>query len=288
MTELKKPFAASDHEFLNGLTYLREEPITERIEQIDPAWSFTVHSVAVRDNAGQGGKDIYTVTVHAAMTIKGVTRENVGMAVVQKTDLKDEMVWNNQTRKKEPTGVQYTSEANEAEKSATTDALKRCSRLFGIGRYLLTLPKDVKDEHSLQQWLDNGMQSEQPRQGRQSQPSNVRTLPPQQTGVQVQEWQYGKSTLQVFTKETAAKDKRYMTVSGVSIWSRKPFEALGFNEQMIEQLGDIGEHILPHSVTPVYVMDKNYKKLVQLRRDDTGEIVDADGKPIDQPQAANQ
>jgi hypothetical protein len=180
LTQLKKPFAASDHEFLNGMAYITEHAITERIETVDPAWAFQVRSISVRDSAGEGGKDIYTVTVHAALTINGVTRDNVGMASVQKSDLKDETIWNNNTRKKEPTGKQYTIEANEAEKSATTDALKRCARLFAIGRYLLTLPSDVKDEASMARWLKaqgtpqtvttgNGLPG--------STPSNVTTIP---------------------------------------------------------------------------------------------------------------
>ncbi len=130
-------------------------------------------------------------------------------------------------------------------------------------------------------------QTGQRKQGSGQKPSNVTTLPPQNTGDKLQ---YGESTLQVFTKANADGSKRYMTVSGVSIWTRKAFEVLGFNEQMIEQLGELGEHVLPYAVTPVFEIDPKtkYKKLVQLRRDDTGEIVDADGNPIGEPQAANQ
>lgn len=120
-------------------------------------------------------------------------------------------------------------------------------------------------------------------------PSNVTDIPTQSTA-SGNGYQYGKSTLQVFTKANTDGSKRYMTVSGVSIWTRKPFEALGFNEQMIEQLGELGEHILPHAVTPIFEIDPKtkYKKLVQLRRDDTGEIVDADGNPVETQAAANQ
>jgi len=36
---------------------------------------------------------------------------------------------------------------------AATDSFKRAARLFGIGRYLLTLPSSVKDEQSLGRWF---------------------------------------------------------------------------------------------------------------------------------------
>ena len=151
LTALKATFAANEHEFLQGNAYIQEQPITDRIESIDPAWSFEIRGINVRANAGEGGKDVFTVAVHAALTIKGVTRENVGMGIVQRSNPIPETIWKN--NKKEETGKQYTNEANEGEKAATTDALKRCARLFGIGRYLLTLPNDVKDMGSMERWL---------------------------------------------------------------------------------------------------------------------------------------
>lgn len=263
---LSRPFEAHEHEFREGskgamLCYITEEAITPRLVEVDPAFALT-EPIIITDKPEN-------ISVKIGITLKGVTRWGIGTSELK-------------TFTCEPT------------KSAVTDAFKRAARMFGVGLYLqgLKAAKWVNDENSLAKWLAGATQST-PSQGKPSQPSNVRNLPPQQnqstSSGNNDNLQYGKSTLQVFTKETAAKDKRYMTVSGVSIWSRKPFEALGFNEQMLEQLGNIGEHILPHAVTPVFVIDKNnYKKLVQLRRDDTGEIVDADGNPIDQPQAANQ
>lgn len=149
---LNKPFVASDHKFLNDLIYLHEEPIAERLDLVDPAWSFQIQSITTRPNAGEGGKDVATVTVHASLIVKGVARHGVGMAVVQKTNPIAEVKWENNVKKN--TGNFYTNEANEAEKSAVTDALKRCARMFGIGRYLLTIPKGtVKDVKQLEKWL---------------------------------------------------------------------------------------------------------------------------------------
>jgi hypothetical protein len=123
---LKAPFAANEHKFLRGLAYITEYAITERMDVVDPSWAFSIQEVVNREG---------TITIIGNLTIKGVTRSNVGMDSVRET--KD-----------------GNSEANEAEKSTATDALKRCARLFGIGRYLLALPKDVRDEQSMAAWLN--------------------------------------------------------------------------------------------------------------------------------------
>lgn len=139
---LTRPFPAEAHKFINGLAYLHEEPLNERLDMVDPSWSFVIKSISSRPNAGEGGKDMGTVTVHASLIIKDVSRDSVGMAVIQKTKSGE-------------------SEANEAEKSATTDALKRCARMFGLGRYLLTMPKDsygkvtIVNVEQLRHWLKN-------------------------------------------------------------------------------------------------------------------------------------
>lgn len=122
---LTAPFPADAHEFLNGLAYLTESAITTRLEQVDPAWQFFITNLIQRGN---------TVTVTARLEVKGVIREGTGMAQIQ-------------------TSKDGNREVNEAEKSATTDALKRAARLYGVGRYLLTLPDKVKDITSLAAWL---------------------------------------------------------------------------------------------------------------------------------------
>ena len=179
LSALKATFAANEHEFLQGNAYIQEQPITDRIESIDPAWAFEIRAINVRANAGEGGKDVFTVAVHAALTIKGVTRENVGMATIQKSNPVKEMVWDDAQREKVETGNTYTSEANEGEKAATTDALKRCARLFGIGRYLLTLSDDVKDIASMERWL--------------KQNSKPQAVPPVPTNTSGQQTDSGKS-----------------------------------------------------------------------------------------------
>lgn len=75
--------------------YLQHTDVQDRLEQVDPAWGFTILH---EERAGD------TVYVRARMTVKGVSRENVG-------------------------------EGGDP-KSAYSDCLKRCAMLFGVGRYL--------------------------------------------------------------------------------------------------------------------------------------------------------
>lgn len=126
---LQKPFQPRDHEFLKGMPYIREDSITSRIEDVDPAWSMDYVETIIRNDK---------ITVVVQLTVKGVSRVGVGTqsAAYRK-------------------GAEHTpdNETNEPEKSAVTDALKRAARLFGIGRYLLSVPKHVSDENSIKQWL---------------------------------------------------------------------------------------------------------------------------------------
>ncbi len=131
---LRKPFAPKDHEFLRGFAYITEGAITTRIEDVDPEWTFEVLHITTRDQQ---------VICHARMTIKGVVRDGIGMQQIQS--------------------------AGEAEKGAATDALKRCARLYGIGRYLLDLPDTVKNVTDLAKWMQ------------QPTPSNVQSMPQQPT-----------------------------------------------------------------------------------------------------------
>ncbi len=75
--------------------YLQHTDVQNRIEEVDPSWSME----AIRDEAIDD-----TFVVRMRMTVKGISRENVG-------------------------------EGNDL-KAAYSDALKRCAMLFGIGRYL--------------------------------------------------------------------------------------------------------------------------------------------------------
>lgn len=83
--------------------YLQHTDVYSRIEEVDPAWSCeVVGKEIIKKTVGQNSYDLCNVSMK--ITIKGVTRENVGE------------------------GDDY--------KGAYSDALKRAAMLFGIGRYL--------------------------------------------------------------------------------------------------------------------------------------------------------
>lgn len=79
--------------------YLQHTDVQDRLEEVDPNWEIQVL------NEIQAGDTVY---VRCRLTLKGVSRENVG-------------------------------EGGDP-KSAYSDALKRCAMLFGVGRYLYDAP----------------------------------------------------------------------------------------------------------------------------------------------------
>lgn len=111
--------------------YLTELAITERLDEVDPAWHFEIKGTwRAGDNA----------VCQVDMIVKGVTRSGIGMAQVLM--VKD-----------------GSKEANEAEKAAATDALKRAARLFGVGRYLLKMGFNITNHRELGEWLNKNAKS---------------------------------------------------------------------------------------------------------------------------------
>lgn len=116
LKKLQKPFARADHTFTRGFVYLQEEAITARLDSVDLDWSFDVMELSYAGDQA---------VARAALTVKDVRRVGVGMAALTITDRK--------TGEVKPAGA-------DPAKSAATDALKRCARLFAVGRYLLNAP----------------------------------------------------------------------------------------------------------------------------------------------------
>ncbi len=114
---LKLPFTPNDVLFKQTYIYAQEDAIADRIEMVDPSWTFERLSIEARDKY---------VTATFRLTICGVWRDGVGMELL--------------------------SSNADPDKSAATDALKRAARLFGIGRYFQTLPSGVKDFKSYEEW----------------------------------------------------------------------------------------------------------------------------------------
>lgn len=123
---LNEPLPIEDHEFRDGLTYLTEYGVTTRLDEIDPCWEFQV--VELRERGG------FAICI-GRLTLCGIVRENAGMDVVK-------------------LNRDGTKEVNEREKAAVTDALKRCARSFGVGRYLLRA-KGINNVEDLRRWLAN-------------------------------------------------------------------------------------------------------------------------------------
>lgn len=156
VTALTRHFTLNEHEFTRGYTYITESAVANRIEEVDPAWTWEIVNEWTRDNQA---------ICAGRLTIKGVSRDGVGMQPLTIVSSKDGKVL----------------EGTEPEKSAATDALKRAARLFGIGRYLLDLPGWVKELDTLDKWLSQ-QRSAQSSNGGSTQPT-PRIAPPNPTGV---------------------------------------------------------------------------------------------------------
>lgn len=118
---LTAPFAYEDHEFLETYPYITEEAITRRIETVDAGWAFEVVETVIREDA---------TIITAKLTICGTTRTSNGAGVIQRVGRNGDL-----------TPYAVAENIGNSHKGALTDALKRCSRLFGIGRYILGAPK---------------------------------------------------------------------------------------------------------------------------------------------------
>jgi hypothetical protein len=128
---LAAPFAPQEHEFNpRGYIYIEETAICERIERVDLSWEWRVETVNRYDPKSAIASSI------SHLTICGVTRSGVGSQAAE-------------FRKDKP-----DVESGEIEKGSETDSLKRAARKFGIGRYLLQCPGDVKTHGpALNKWL---------------------------------------------------------------------------------------------------------------------------------------
>lgn len=137
--QLCAAFRRDDHEFVEGRTYLTEDAITARIESVDFNWSFEIQeAIAYGDS----------ISVRGVLTIKGVSRAGIGGNPVQR----ETKEWENKkwTGRYVPLSAYAVAENGvNAYKAAATDCLKRCARLFGVGRYLLDAPK----ENEFNSWL---------------------------------------------------------------------------------------------------------------------------------------
>ena len=238
VTTLKRKFAPGEHEFhpYTGYAYIREGAICDRIEEVDPAW--TLECVSLERRTSDGSKDKTMVVVTMRMTIKGVSRDGIGMADVNLTKTGDD-------------------EANEAEKSAATDALKRCARLFGIGRYLLDLPPGVKDERSLSRWLSGDAPQKQAR------------APRAQDGAPSASSNGSNEAIVHFVDVKMNKSNHPYIVAegGYTAWTREPFRVAGVP---CDEWGTPGHYMLDAPVVIQYETKDGFRKVTAVRLQEGG------------------
>ena len=224
--QLTARFKAEDHEFnYNKRVYLSEEAITARLDEVDPSWSFERLEIW---NRGEH------IIVSGRLTICGVSRDGVGMAKIEFLTDSDR-------------------ESGEPEKAAITDALKRCARMFGIGRYILEMGSKVKDMGTLKKWL-SGSSPIQP---------VVNPTPAQNQPVNPYNGLAVNSTSQAATNKPPVAEGTYL-VYGFTVkltrtnqpyliftvgentyaytFTRKPFEPAGYD---VTDWKTVGDHVLP-------------------------------------------
>ena len=170
LSELKEPFPIDDHELRVGgfgeqLVYLTEEPLVDRLCEVDLNWEFKIVSTIITDY-NLSRPDSCTVT--ADLTICGITRSGVGTCVA---NMKLGEKIKGKFEKFDSPLILPLSETEI--KGAATDALKRCARLFGVGGYLLRLKGvKIRNENDFANWYKRELYGDapEPRQQRKTTP----------------------------------------------------------------------------------------------------------------------
>ncbi len=152
--KLRQPFPIEAHELRDGgrdgkLVYLTEEPLADRLTEVDPNWQFRIIEVVQTDYRGEKAD---SVTVHAELTVCGITRANLGVAFANMKTRE----WDNGKKQYVNIDPPIVYPLSETEvKGAATDALKRCARLFGCGVYLLrTKGEKFQNERDFANWYN--------------------------------------------------------------------------------------------------------------------------------------
>lgn len=128
--KLLYPFQPHEHKFLQGMVYIREAAIANRLDKIDPNWEFLI----AREVENRNG-----VIAIGQLRLRGIIRANAGSGTIQTVTSKGEVSPN-----------QLAENVGNAYKAAATDAFKRTARLFGVGRYLLGAPPEAQ----FAKWID--------------------------------------------------------------------------------------------------------------------------------------
>lgn len=245
---LKAPFGVDEHSYIRGFWYIAETAVCERIEFVDVSWRWTVSSVS-RSASG-------IVVARGELDINGVVRSGVGQAAALLA-----------TRTDRHTGATIEYEANEPEKAAATDALRRAARLFGIGRYLLNMPRlesgesAINTKQKLADWL-GALSGTAPMPAR-VQPQIAQT-PTDETGFCI---------VREVEVKTTRTGKKYVSINlddvrRASLWTRNAFIDAGYSEIEIDTWDEPGWYVLSEPARAYYTTNAqgyhNVTRVVKL------------------------
>jgi hypothetical protein len=167
--QLRRPFSAHEHGFVNGRPYIRKDAIRRRLSQVDPAWQTLAPTVlSMADD---------TVVLTGALIVCGVVRYDIGTGIIMRYG---------RDGKSELPSYEISRNNVRAFKTAASDLIPRCAVQFGVGEYLKNVPRNVSDERSLADWLRSinaqgqQMQAQQGQaQGRPQQQQPMQQRPPE-------------------------------------------------------------------------------------------------------------
>ena len=116
---LEKPFRVDEHGFLQGKPYIKKSAIRRRLSAVDPGWSQAEPAFVTRD----GDVVFYSLS----LTVRGVTRSNLGSGIVQTSKT------NKDTGEiTEYTGFELARNVAKAHKQAASDGLPRAAETFNV------------------------------------------------------------------------------------------------------------------------------------------------------------
>lgn len=150
LQQLEKPFAFEDHGIIRKKdqtidnVYLLKEAIRRRMSLIDPQWS-----TGAPELVGIQGD---VVVMRGTLTLLGATRTAMGTGKITRTRQYD-------NKRVEIEGYELAREESKAIKAAVSDLLPRLATEWNIGSYLRSMPKTIKTDADLKQWLSNQMDS---------------------------------------------------------------------------------------------------------------------------------
>lgn len=94
---------------------------------------------------------------------------------------------------------------------------------------------------------------------------------------------YQEATIALQTIESQGENKKKFyrfgnDDSNATLWTREPFRVLGLDEKFIDDIGEVGKHVLPVSVIAKWQSEGAFKKVIALKLEETGYAAVLEGK----------